>query len=237
MKLKIKFIIFSIFFTYQTGLIKAQLSAGFQGGINVSSLHGHKDYTESKLRLGLTANLLVDVPLDRVGFISLETGLGISQQGMKHTIITESIASKTTLDVKNKLDYLVMPLLLKENFGNVYTKFGVYGGYLINVKSEWESVEEKSGQSMPMESGTNEEFAENANIYDYGISFGMGFIKQLHSRRIKRRRGRRVIPILQIDFKYNIGLTSIDGVGGTPDMDYKNRVFMIGLTISSVPNK
>jgi len=238
MKLKIKLTILTIFIICYSNNLDAQFTAGFQAGVNISSLHGHKDYTENKLRLGLTANLLVDIPLDRVGFISLETGLGISQQGMKHTRITDSIASRTTLNVKNKLDYLVIPIYLKENFGNVYTKFGVYGAYLINVKSDWTSTKVQAGKTLPSQSGTNEDFITNANVYDYGISFGLGFITYLNQgRRIRRRRGKRVVPTLQVDFKYNFGLAKIDAVGNTPDMDFKNRVFMIGLTISSVPNR
>ena len=238
MKLKIGFTIIIISIFCCSGRLFVQLNTGFQAGVNISSLHGHKDYDESKLRLALTANLLLDIPLDRVGFISLETGLGISQQGMSHTRTTDSIATKTTLNVKNKLDYLVMPIYLKENFGNVYTKFGVYGAYLINVKSDWSSVKKSAGTTQPELIGTNEDFISNANVYDYGLSFGVGFIKYLNQgRRIRRRRGKRVVPTLQVDFKYNIGLAKIDAAGNTPDMNFKNRVFMIGLTISSVPNK
>ena len=218
--------------------LMAQPTAGFQAGINISSLSGHKDYTDSKPRYCLTGNLVIDIPLDRVGFISLETGIGISQHGMRHTRVIEDIATKTTTEVENKLDYIVMPIYLKENFSNVYTKFGVYGGYLINVKSDWKSVTEQSGQALPAEKGSNDIFVENANVYDYGLSFGFGFINHLNQgRRYRRRRGKRVIPVLQVDFKYNIGLASIDAKGDTPDMNFKNRVFMIGLTLTTVPNK
>ncbi len=218
--------------------LDAQPSVGFQAGINIASLNGHKDYDENKPRFGLTANLSVDVPLDRNGFISLESGIGISQQGMRHTRIVEGLATRTTTEVKNKLDYLVIPLYLKENFQNVYTKFGVYGGYLLNVKSDYTEVTETAGSAGTGISGTNEDFIANANTYDYGLSFGFGFINYLNQgRRIKRRRGKRVIPVIIVDFKYNIGLTSIDAAGNTPDMNFKNRVFTIGITISSVPNK
>jgi hypothetical protein len=46
---------------------------------------------------------------------------------MRHTkieeAITNGIATKATTEIKNKLDYLVVPLYLKEIFQNAYTKF------------------------------------------------------------------------------------------------------------------
>jgi hypothetical protein len=244
MKLKIAPTILLIVITILFSLkLAAQPTAGFQAGFNLASLNGHKDYDENKPRIGLTANLLVDVPLSRNGFISIESGIGISQQGMRHTkieeAITNGIATKATTEIKNKLDYLVVPLYLKENFQNAYTKFGVYGGYLLNVKSDYSKIVEQSGIAGDTETGSNEDFVENANVYDYGLSFGFGFINYLNQgrRRFHRRRGRRTVPVLQVDFKYNIGLAPIDAAGNTPNMNFKNRVFMIGLTISSVPNK
>ncbi len=240
MKLKIApiilLIVITILFTLE---LTAQPTAGFQAGINVASLIGHKNYDENKPRIALTANLLVDVPLSRAGFISLESGIGISQQGMRHKKIEESLATKTTTEIKNKLDYLVIPLYLKENFQNAYTKIGVYGGYLLSVKSDYSKTVEQAGVLGATETGSNEDFIANANVYDYGITFGFGFINYLNQgrRSFHKRRKRRVVPVLQVDFKYNIGLAPIDGAGNTPDMDFKNRVFMIGLTISSVPNK
>jgi len=228
-------IIFSIILV---GILKSQPALGLQAGINISSLAGHKNYAENKPRVGLSAYVFTDIPLGYNTIVSIETGLGISQEGMNHTRIVEELASQTTTKVKNQLDYLVLPIYLKENFTNFYTKVGPYGAYLLQVKSENTSVTINANQTMPEETSTNEEFVKNANLYDYGISFGFGFIHFFDSsRNIRRRRGKRVVPVLQVDFKYNIGLHTIDSKGDTPDMNYKNRCFMIGLSITTVQNR
>lgn len=220
------------------GILKSQPLLGLQAGVNISSLAGHKNYAENKPRIGLSAYVFTDIPLGYNTIASIETGLGISQQGMNHTRIIEELASQTTTKVQNKLDYLILPIYLKENFTNFYTKLGPYGAYLVNVQSENTSVTINANQTMPEEKSTNEEFVKNANLYDYGISFGFGFVHFFDSgRNIRRRRGKRVTPVLQVDFKYNISLLSIDSKGDTPDMGYKNRCFTIGLTITSVQNR
>ncbi len=214
----------------------AQVSAGFQTGLNFSALNGHKNYDESSPRIGAAAYCLVDIPVSRSGFMSIETGVGLSQMGMKHKVYSEDVAMSKETKIKNMLDYVVVPLYLKENFSSIYTKFGVYGAYLINVKSKLTTTETKLGEVQEPVKSTDEEFAKNANPYDYGVSFGFGFIKQLKSKRFRRRGGRRVLPTLKIDFKYNVGIAQIS-TEKKPSMKLKNRVFMVGITFSSVPNR
>jgi hypothetical protein len=211
---------------------------GFQTGINLSALNGDKDYNENKLRVGLSAYVFADIPLGYQNIVSIETGLAYSQQGMNHTLITNDISSTHTRNIKNKLDYIILPIYLKENLTNFYTKLGPYGAYLINVESSWKEVEERPGQVLNDTIGTNDEFIANVNDYDFGLSFGFGYIHYFDNvRRIRRRRGKRVIPVLQVDFKYNLGLMCIDKSGNVPNMNLRNRTFMIGLSISTVYNR
>lgn len=221
-------------------IASAQPTFGFQLGTNLSSLRGQDIYEENTIRFSATAYVFTEIPLTNDGFIALETGLSYSPQGMKH--MTEypdpdGIHSHT-LHITNKLDYFVLPIYLKENFTNIYTKIGPYGAYLFNASSTIKDELTKSFQVVKTTPGTNEEFAENANIFDYGVSFGVGYIHYFDQARRRRRRfGKRAVPVMQVDLKYNIGLRSIDSKGDTPGMDFKNRVFMIGITITSVYNR
>lgn len=214
----------------------SQITVASQVGMNIAALNGHKNYDENYPRIGGAAFLLLDIPVVQNGFLSIETGVGISQMGMRHKVTTEDLAVSKTTEIKNVLDYAVMPLYVKENFGSVYTKFGVYGAYLINVQSKLSTVETKMGVVSDPISSKDKSFVENANPYDYGASFGFGFIKHLKSKRFRRKGGRRVLPILKVDFKYNVGIAEIS-TEKTPAMRLKNRVFMVGVTFSSVPNR
>lgn len=226
------FVVLSIFH----GNSISQVTVGVQAGLNIAALNGHKDYDENKPRLGGAAFLLVDIPIDRAGFISIETGAGVSQMGMRHKITTESLASYKIVEIKNNLDYAVVPLYIKENFSSIYTKFGIYGSYLLNAQSKLSTTESKQGVLQDPVKSTDKDFAKNANPYDYGASFGFGFIKHLKSKKFRRRKGRRVLPILKIDFKYNVGIAEIS-TEKDPAMHLKNRAFMIAITVASVPNK
>jgi hypothetical protein len=211
---------------------------GFQGGINVAAFSGHKNYDENKPRFGLSAYVFSDIPLGHNSIVSVETGLAISQQGMNHTRITNDIASRNTLTVHNRLDYVYIPIYLKENFTNFYTKLGPYGAYLVNVKSRWKNVEEQSYKVISEDSGIDEDFAQNARPFDIGLSLGCGYIHFFEPgpRRYKGRGRKKLTPVIQIDFRYNIGFTSLDLSGNNPDMNFRSRTFTIGLSITSVRN-
>lgn len=238
MHYKIKLLLFfacTLLFMVQ---IKSQPIMGFQLGFNASSLSGHKEYDENKLRYGLSAYAFTDIPLGRNSIVSLETGLSISQQGMRHQTTTDAIASTNILTVKNKLNYVVLPIYLKENFNNFYTKIGPYGAYLINVSSTWKNQEMQGTQLIEETEGTDGSFEQNTTPYDLGLSFGFGFIHFFEpGPGYYRRRGRKkTSPVLQVDFRYNMGFVSIDASGVDPSMNWRNRTFTIGLSISSVRN-
>jgi hypothetical protein len=211
---------------------------GFQAGINVSGYSGHKNYDETKPRFGVSAYGFADIPLGRNSIVSVETGLAISQQGMNHTRITDNIASTSTLTVKNRLDYIYIPVYLKENFTNFYTKLGPYAGYLLNVQSKWKNIEDQSFQLIKETEGTDKEFEQNASLYDLGLSFGFGFVHFFEPgpSRYKKRGRKKTSPVMQIDFRYNIGFISLDATGNNPDMNFRNRTFTIGISYTSVRN-
>jgi hypothetical protein len=217
--------------------IQSQPIIRFQAGINVAGLRGHKTYDENRPRFGLSGYLFADVPLGRNSIVSLETGLCYSPQGSNHMVTTLDVASTNELHIHNKLNYLVIPVYLKENYSDFYTKIGPYAAYLISAESKWNNIESKSNVVVEETSGTYDKFKENASKYDLGLSFGFGFVHYFDPTiyRNKRHRNKRT-PVMQVDFKYNMGFTTIDATGNIPEMALKNHVFTIGLSFTSVNN-
>jgi hypothetical protein len=236
--LKNCFLIFCAF--YFTVNIKSQSVFGLQGGINITSLAGPKSYTENKLRFGTSVYAFFDIPLGNFSIVSLETGLAVSQQGMTHIKYINNIGSRTTLTVKNKLDYILVPIYLKENLTNFYTKLGPYGAYLINASSQWHKEEIQSFKTISDSLTYDNNFVNNLKPFDLGVSFGIGYIyyfSQANSKYKPRRRGRsKQTPVLNIDFRYNLGLFKIGKSDDIPDMGLRNQTFTLALTITSVRN-
>ncbi len=236
MKHLFKLIVLNFTFILFLNNISAQVTVGFQGGLNISTINGHKQYKDNSPRFGGAAFLLLDIPIDYLGFMSIETGLGISQTGMKHETFSEDLARSKRVKIKNILDYVVLPLYLKENFSSVYTKFGIYAGYLLNAQSKLTIIKAEKGVELAPVDSEDPDFKSRAKAFDYGISFGFGFVKNLKSKQFKRRGGRRVLPTVKLDFKYNIGMAQLAAQKGT-NLNLKNRVFMVGITFSSVSNR
>jgi hypothetical protein len=218
---------------------KSQTIVGLQGGINVSALAGPKDYDENKLRIGISTYAYADFSLGRFSILSLETGIGISQQGMKHIKVVENVASKTTTTTQNKLDYIFIPVYLRENLTDFYTKIGPYAAYNINAKSKWKSVETRSFAQI---SDPKEDFdliyQDNVRPYDLGLSFGIGYVHffQPGVRRHIGRGRKKLKPVVQIDFRYNMGFLKIGVDPDVPNMNLRNQTFTLGVTITSVRN-
>ncbi|MEN8121974.1 MAG: porin family protein [Bacteroidota bacterium] len=197
-------------------------------GLNFSSLSGDKDNDETNLRIGVSPGLIVDFPLNHM--LTIETGVSFSMQGMQRTRIIKEDLSVFNTKTKYNLDYLVVPVYLKENFTNFYAKIGPYGAYLANAQEKWETTENTSGV-ITEKNGTNLEFQESLTPYDIGISIGFGYIHYFQNRRRRRSfRKRRTTRVMQVDLKYNLGLVSLNN----PELDMKNRVFSIGLSINQI---
>jgi len=227
-------IICAIVFSIHT---KSQPIVGLQVGLNATSLAGSKDYDENKLRIGLSAYAYTDIALGKFSILSIETGLAVSQQGMKHIKTVDNVSSETTTTTWNKLDYIFVPIYLRENLSNFYTKIGPFGAYNISAKSKWRKEETRSFQLIgePKE-GYDINYQENVQPYDLGLSFGFGYIGFFQPKARHYRGRRKLTPVVQIDFRYNMGFLKV-GVDKTyPNMDVRNQTFTLGVSVTSVRN-
>ena len=229
----IKTTILVIIFSISVSSLYSQIVTGFHAGINVAALNGNKPYDDNTYRLGINAYAFVEIPFNYI--VSLETGVGFASKGMRHQSLLADTGATNTLKVNNQLNYIVVPVYLKENFTNFYTKIGPYGAYLVSAKSSWENIEEKAGV-LTTTSDDYEDFQKNIRPYDIGVSVGFGYIHFFNKKR-RKRRGRsrkRRTPVMQIDLKYDISFLNLDPTGRNDDLKLKNRVLTFGVSFTSV---
>lgn len=210
----------------------AQPLLGAQLGLNIANLPGDKEDEETMPRIGLSPYITLDFTVSSL--LTIETGVAYSMQGMKRTRIVKDDVSITKTVTKYNVDYLIVPVYLKENFTNFYAKIGPYGAYPINPVENWEESVSVAGVTTTTK-GTNLEFKNEINQYDVGVSIGFGYIHYLSKNRARRHsRRKRTTNVIQIDLKYNFGLIPLDKTGNNPDLNLKNRVFTIGVSINSI---
>ena len=229
----LKIIIFVFILSLFASTSYSQMVTGFHAGLNVASLNGSKDYDDNTYRVGINTYLFVEIPFNYI--VSLETGIEYGNKGMNHQSVLADTGATNTLSVKNYLNYITLPIYLKENFTNFYTKIGPYGSYLVAAKSSWKNTEEKAG-ILTETKGEYADFSKSLRPYDVGISVGFGYIHFFNKNRRGRRnkRGRRKSPVMQIDVKYDLGFLNLDPTGRNDALKLKNRVLTVGISFTSV---
>jgi len=210
----------------------AQPLLGAQLGLNIANLPGDKEDEETKPRIGISPYITLDFMVNQM--LTIETGVSYSMQGMQRTRTIQDDISVTKTVTNYNIDYIIVPVYLKENFTNFYAKIGPYGAYPINPVEKWEQSVSVAGE-VTTTKDTNPDFKEAINQYDIGVSIGFGYIHYLSKNRARRHsRRKRTTNVFQIDLKYNFGLIPLDATGNNPDLNLKNRVFTIGISINSI---
>ncbi|RLD76793.1 MAG: hypothetical protein DRJ10_12995, partial [Bacteroidetes bacterium] len=181
---KISLLIFSLFIILNTTV--GQPLVGAHLGINMSSLSGDKNNDEVMNRIGISPYISLDFHINYL--ISLETGVSYSMQGMQRTRVDKEGLAVTTTKTNYNIDYLVVPVYLKENFTSFYAKIGPYGAYPINAIEKWHKTVSTSGV-VEETNDTNPEFQSSITPFDIGVSIGFGYIHYLSNK--KRRRSYR----------------------------------------------
>jgi len=185
----------------------AQYRYGITGGVNVSSLVG-KDFSSTDFpKLGITAGFFYEYEFKP--HFSLLFEPMFEQKGADYTY---SPKTSVNVDVDNKLNYITIPLMIKNNFGrniNYYLTAGLSLSYLINYNSEVHAY--LSGYEIPYDAY----FPYTYKKLDAGASLGFGIMwKEIF-----------------LDFRYIHGLRRIyDAEKDAPDI--RNHVISVKLAFS-----
>jgi len=99
------------------------------------------------------------------------------------------------------------------------------------------SQETQSYRVINEDSGSNTDFEQNVRPYDVGLSFGMGFVNFFKPGPGRYRGRKKLVPVIQVDFRYNIGLMKIGLDNSVPNMEVRNHTFTLGVSITSIRNK
>lgn len=173
----------------------AQFSIGLQGGSNLSQMDftNNPDYrfTEISYAQGFIGGVVVQFLGEKHAGVQFE--LNYSQRGW----VEADTVGENNLKIKNKMDYIELPILTHVNIGG--GKFrglfnvGPYLGYALNRSIT--TKDEDTGQSETQEYTFNKDLD---NRIDFGLLVGAGF-----EYRLKRSK-------LAAEARYSIGLGDIN---------------------------
>ena len=141
-------------------------------GANFSYLIGDDRIEGSKRRIGMCPGVHVSIPLVYESF--LEIGAIYSQQGV--TIKTdEQIKYFRVKYTENRnIDFLIIPITWKQQFGDFYTQLGPYVGIALDASCKWKT-DTVYADSTIRKTGTMKTFVNSLRQYDVGAQFGIGY--------------------------------------------------------------
>lgn len=216
-QIRLKFFFVTFLFLVFLIDVQAQFSQILRAGVNLSKLSGSYQYEDGTSRIGLNIGGMLEYQFSTPDN-SLEFGVIYSQQGMKYSNTDATFGTRTVKEVVNNVDYLVVPIFLKQSWGDFYVKGGVFGGYLMNSKSSWTNTV-NTGTGSTQTSGTNSDFQSNLNKTDAGAIFGLGYVFPINDD-----------LSLLFDVTYNWGLLAIGtDTNKHPELNMKNRTFQFSI--------
>ncbi|SFQ41598.1 porin family protein [Hymenobacter arizonensis] len=122
---------------------------GLKGGVNYSTITS-KDDSDAESKIGLLGGVFANFGLSDL--ISIQPEVLYSQKGAQ---------MKDMSDVKVKLNYIDVPVLVKVNAGGLFFEGGPQVGFLTTAKVT------NGSQS--------EDFKENVKSVDFGYAVGLGY--------------------------------------------------------------
>ncbi len=207
MKLLARMFGVSFLMLISAGLLSAQLSLGLKGGVNLAKDHFDDDDIREMTEFMPVMYFAVPVELEISEFFALQAEPGFIQKGVKifneTTIEYEPGMFRTMdMDLRNKFNFLNLPVLAKAKFGPENLKLFALAGpeiaYAMNGKTKIE---------MTVTNGTVEEIEETEDIdfdedgldrWDYGLILGAGLEAKLGPGWIT------------LDGRYNLGLNNFN---------------------------
>lgn len=212
-------------------------NVGFSMGANFTNLVGRNRIKDSDPRIGVCPGLHVDFPLAYESW--LEVSGVYSQQGVR--IKTDGYPLKPQERVKTNItryvDYLTVPIMWKQSWGDIFTKIGPYAAFAMKATSKlvsdtirgmeetvhYDSSEDTSllGQSF------NQSFINSLRQYDVGACFGIGYSTPL---------GRSNLDFF-IEANYRFGFFSVEDKPKTKADALRNQVFSIRAGFFIVNNR
>lgn len=158
-----------LFISMTTNAQSSKLEVRFAGGPNRSTLRGNDIVNSSDPLFGITGEFSLEYHFNR--FISILPGISYNEKGnITPTVFTDTANNPLySADIKTKLQYLNVPLLIRFSFGNrfkFYLNSGPYIGLLKNAKQLTPSIGSLAA--------TEENIDSTLKSQEWGVSLGLG---------------------------------------------------------------
>ena len=172
-----------------TGTVSAQhVNVGIKAGVNVYNISNENNAEYDPL-VGFNLGLLGHIHLAKQ--LALQPEITYSAQGAKF--------KNGSVETKIKLGYINVPVLVQYMFDNGFRlQAGPQIGFLVNAKSETGS--------------TKVDIKKNLKSVDFGLGFGLGYVKPSTG--------------FGVDARYNIGVANIND---NTSFKSTNRGFQVGV--------
>ncbi len=236
---KFKLIITIIFVISNLSLF-SQNQTGFTLGSNFSFLTGDlsNNTTEEEdinlqkvIKPGIYAGIFKDF---KSGYNSyIELGGLYSQQGelFKSEIFTNSIDSQQTVKVTKKqyfsVEYLKIPLVWKQSWGDWYTQLGAYGAYTLRASAKYQETYSFPDTTIYV-TGNKTSFGYEVRAIDMGLMMSLGVQLPLNYN-----------YDFFVNLAYNHGFVSLNPSANRKEQIMYNRYFTLstGIILNSKSNK
>ncbi len=188
-------------------------------GLNIATLAGDSSQLDNRhARLGAYVGLGLNFKLSYSSFV--QVGAIYSQQGTYYTT-EEFRQGYLNIDYTyHNIDYLHIPFLWREYFGNFYSELGGYVAIALFTSSPWKKEIYYTDSIYIAGEGEYISFSNNLTFYDYGALFGIGYETMLTPQ-----------YDVGVTLRFKPGLAKINTGGDRPSTILRNQVFTISVSI------
>ena len=189
------------------------IKLGVKGGVNIADLGGADAGSSTETKAGFVAGGFAEFMIGDM--FAIQPEVLYSQKGAKETSGGD--------ELKLKLDYIEVPVLLKVNIPIEGSKVHptVYAGPAVAFKASCKLSGTSGGVSASADCDAGG--ADFVKSTDFGLAFGGGISFDVGGAEIG------------VDVRYTLGLSTIDD--STDPDDIKNRVISIMGTVGFSPNR
>ncbi len=208
---------------------------GLSMGVNFTNFVGRVKIPESQPRIGICPGVLLDIPMAYESY--LELGAIYSQQGVM--IKKDGFPGANTHHVISKetkfVDYVTIPVLWKQTFGDLYVKAGPFLAVATKATSKLVTDTitrtsyvhyDSSKDTTEFGKSLNQSFVNSLRQYDVGASFNVGFQTSV-------ARGLDLF----VDASYKIGFFSVEEQPATKNSPLRNQYFQVTAGMFFVKNR
>jgi len=173
---KITILVFSILIF--SSAFSQKIKIGFIGGSNFSYLTTDSSSIPMRyMKPGVKIGMIYEINNGYKSWISISPQL--SQQGalFKYQSFSVDTATMYTIKytkmIKNNLYYLKVPITWKQQWGDIYTKLGLFGSFKAFSTSDWYKIKEYR-DGIDTTKGKYNSFSTLTRPIDIGVDFGFG---------------------------------------------------------------